>query len=1254
MKAFAIIRLFSSVLLVVMALPTVSHGLVITAGELVVDLRALDLTAGATTWTNKDTTGASVGHFVTKGGGSLGIAGIGGINRSLFVNTDINKAVVSALNAPAELLGNNTRSVEIWVYALTVSPTAASVAWGTSGTAFQSSFNYSTGGNGMFSGWSLDTGWNGSLLTGRWVYLAYTYDGTTLKSFTNGVLNKSVAFGPMSTASAKISVGAARAATADAFQGYIADVRVHTGVLSASDVANNYGQGIYSTLPTITSLTNQTVQVGGTLVLSPTVAGFPDPTCQWQTNGIAILNQTNVALTVPNIQPGQNGYVYSLVASNSAGKVTNSMTLTVVALPIITGLNNQAVTPGATVTMAATVSGLPAPTLQWRFNGVNLANGATGNGSTIGGSTSSTLIVTNAQVADTGTYSLMASNNAGMVTNSVTLTVSSGNVAPSITGPTDQTVVQTSNATFNASVSGLPVPTLQWRVNGTNISGATSSSLTVSNVQYAQNSHEYSLVASNDAGMATNSATLYVLVPTTISQQPTNLSVIVGTPATFNVGAGGVPAVKYQWSRNGSPIANATNTAYTLSNPQGADNGAVFSVTVSNSVAMVTSSNAVLTVLSTMTGTLLPTNGAVNIAPDQQLRIVFSSTPTIGTGKLFVRDAATHAVHATIDTSLFQTISLFSATITNAYVRTVQGASYFYMPIAIYGNQAWITLNSSNRLAYNKTYYVNAEAGLFRDSSSASFPAITGTNAWRISTKPSGPATPTASTGLTNLTVAHDGAGDFATLQGASDWVPQNNTLQRSITIQPGTYRDNATFAQNRHKVRILGGGANRQDVQLFYPYPSFSTANGAGTLRIESSDVYVRNLTIDNAVYLTNNGVVFAGPIQTVQTTGDRLIFDNVLIKGGQDTLYTIDGIAYFFNCEIWGSVDFIYGRALGVFDRCDIVQIRTTGGPVNAPNTLLAQPYGEVFLNCRFPRALVANGYPYDVNIGTTTFMRPWRQDGATAIINCQLDTHISTKGWSEWVGSEGAKEVTCRAREYGSTMIGGGAAPTPAERRSAGAYWLNTIDPDYTGLPMEPSNPLVAPGTGTGNRVPVTVNPADYTLAAIFGHAYFNLGGWLPTTIPTITLQPTNKTVSAGAPASFTIAAMAQPAPLYQWRKNGTNISGATNATLAMVSVVLADTGTYSVLVSNSAGFVTSSNAVLTVPAQPVSITPGIANGLLTLSWPANQTGFRLLTQTNPPGVGMTTNWYPIAGSSATNQIVLPIAPEKGSVFFQLSYP
>lgn len=1002
--------------------------------------------------------------------------------------------------------------------------------------------------------------------------------------------------------------------------------------------------------PVITGLTNQTVIEGTATVLNPTITGTPPPNLQWRSNSLPIMGQTNSSLTLNNVQYAQNNTIYSLATSNYVGAVTNGMTLTVIVTPGITGLNNQAVSIGSTVSMSATVSGVPTPTSRWQLNGSNLPDGATGNGSTISGSATSTLVINSAQAADTGTYFLIASNSADIVTNSMTLTVSSGNVAPGITGPIDQTVVQTSNAMFSASVSGLPVPVLQWRVNEMDISGQTTPSLAITNVPYAQNGFTYSLVASNSAGVATNSATLFVLVPPVISQQPTNLSIISGSPATFNVGASGVPAVKYQWSENGNPIANATNAACTVSNAQGADNGSIFSVTVSNNVSVVTSSNATLSVLSTMTGPFLPASTSTGISPDQQLRIAFSSTPKIGSGKLYVRDAANDSVFATIDVSLFQTFTLFGATITNAAVRSVQGSSYYYMPIAIYGNEAWITLNSSNRMGYNKTYYVNADAGLFRDSANASFPAITGTNAWRFSTKPAGPATPTASTGPTNITVAPDGAGDFATLQGAADWIPQNNTLKRTITIQPGTYRDNATFAQNRNKVSIIGAGTNRQAVQLFYPYPAFANATGAGTLRLESSDIYVRNLTIDNAVYLNFNGVTFAGPIQTVQTTGNRLIFDHVLIKGGQDTLYTISGIAYFNRCEIWGSVDFIYGAALSVFDQCDIVEIRNTGGPITAPNTDLAAPGGLTFLNCNFPRALVANGYPYDVGTANTTFQRPWRQDGFTALINCAVGSQISTKGWGEWDG----RETTCRAREYGTTLIGGGTA-TPAQRQAAGAYWLNTIDPDYVNnSSLDPTNSLLFGSPGTNNRVAVTINTNDYTLAAIFGNSYYNLGGWLPATLPTITTQPTNKTTAAGSPSLFSVAAYGLPAPTYQWLKNGGSISGETNSTLTLPGVKLSDNADYSVVVSNAAGSITSSNAVLTVPAVAAPIIPTFDNGRLQLSWPAAQTGFRLLAQTNPPGVGLTSNWQPVASSNATNQITIPADPGVGSVFFRLVYP
>ncbi|BCU78411.1 hypothetical protein llg_31260 [Luteolibacter sp. LG18] len=597
-----------------------------------------------------------------------------------------------------------------------------------------------------------------------------------------------------------------------------------------------------------------------------------------------------------------------------------------------------------------------------------------------------------------------------------------------------------------------------------------------------------------------------------ILAQPQSVIANAGASATLAATFGSTSsAPTYQWSRSAdgltfTDVAGATGPSLTLT--ASAANSGFYRVTATNAGGSVVSRAAHFGIPTTQGVTFAPANNATNLSIDQPLRLTFPSPPKLGpSGVLRIHDAATGAVVVSIDRSQFIGYTLFGGTLVNAARQTVQGKQMYYLPMAVYGNEVWVNLGVTQRLAYGKSYYVTMDPGLLVDSSNAAYPGITDTTAWRFSTRSAGPAAATATTGPAEITVGTDGAGDFATLQGAVDWIPQNNALQRTIRVKPGVYREPVYIGQNRGFVSLAGDGVDRQAVQLIQHYAAEvygDGARGAGTLNIGCDDVTVRDMTIDNLAYIAQPNLAgafappaaaFAGPINTLLTTGKRLVFDNVLIKGGQDTLYSVSGVAYFSRCEIWGSVDFIYGDALAVFDNCDIVQIRSTGGPITAPSTPYAQPYGMVFLNSRFPRALIANGYPYDVGVNTTNFMRPWRQDGATAIVNCQLGTHLTTKGWSEW----GGREVTCRAREYGNTLIGGGAAPTPAQRQAAGAYWTNTLDPDYTGPPMTETAALVSSGSGTANRQAVIVDPAAYTLDAIFGNAYFNLGGWLPEAAP-----------------------------------------------------------------------------------------------------------------------------------------------------------
>jgi hypothetical protein len=85
-------------------------------------------------------------------------------------------------------------------------------------------------------------------------------------------------------------------------------------------------------------------------------------------------------------------------------------------------------------------------------------------------------------------------------------------------------------------------------------------------------------------------------VAASIAVQPYDMTVAAGQPVTFTVTGAGSATLTYQWKRNGADIAGATGTSFTMPAVASADNGAVFTVTVSNSIGTVISDPAVLSV----------------------------------------------------------------------------------------------------------------------------------------------------------------------------------------------------------------------------------------------------------------------------------------------------------------------------------------------------------------------------------------------------------------------------------------------------------------------------------------------------------------------------------------------------------------------------------------------------------------------------------------------------------------------------------
>ncbi|RYG98561.1 MAG: hypothetical protein EON58_06785, partial [Alphaproteobacteria bacterium] len=143
--------------------------------------------------------------------------------------------------------------------------------------------------------------------------------------------------------------------------------------------------------------------------------------------------------------------------------------------------------------------------------------------------------------------------------------------------------------------TGLPAPTYQWRKDGTNISGATSATYTISYLA-ATHAGDYTVVVKNSSGAVTSQiARLTVNTPPQITAQPQALSRTVGQSATFGVSVTGSPAPTYQWRKNGTNIAGATSNTYSIASVTAADGGS-YTVFVANAAGASTSNGAYLTV----------------------------------------------------------------------------------------------------------------------------------------------------------------------------------------------------------------------------------------------------------------------------------------------------------------------------------------------------------------------------------------------------------------------------------------------------------------------------------------------------------------------------------------------------------------------------------------------------------------------------------------------------------------------------------
>ena len=339
---------------------------------------------------------------------------------------------------------------------------------------------------------------------------------------------------------------------------------------------------------------NQVALVGGTANLSVLSAGRVPLSYQWQLAGTNLPNATNTTLSLVNVTTNIAG-IYDVVISNSLGSATSSNALvTLLSSGIVISTTNSwdranyiyAFGYPNTGTYGQTFIPPPQSSILTSFTVyIENTSGSVNfqfyvmawNGSEATGP----ILYQSPETSTAGTAGFQAYTfNTGALTLTPGATyVAFGSITPDCTGQAawgTPTSYPYSNGNF------------VFNNNGTDFSLLTQSAWAI----YPSSDLAFVAVFGQAAGPS----------QPVITTQPVGQTVAVGGAATFSLVVSGSPPFNYLWSRNGLPIAGATNNVYTTNNVQLSDSGSQFSCLVTNAYGSAVSSNATLTVHSPFGG----------------------------------------------------------------------------------------------------------------------------------------------------------------------------------------------------------------------------------------------------------------------------------------------------------------------------------------------------------------------------------------------------------------------------------------------------------------------------------------------------------------------------------------------------------------------------------------------------------------------------------------------------------------------------
>ncbi|TQD81800.1 hypothetical protein C1H46_032643 [Malus baccata] len=278
-----------------------------------------------------------------------------------------------------------------------------------------------------------------------------------------------------------------------------------------------------------------------------------------------------------------------------------------------------------------------------------------------------------------------------------------------------------------------------------------------------------------------------------------------------------------------------------------------------------------------------------------------------------------------------------------------------------------------------------------------------------------------------DIVVAKDGSGNYKTINEAISAASKRKGSGRYVIyVKAGSYKENVQIKLNN--IMLLGDGIGKTIITGSKSVGGGTTTFNSATVAVVGDGFIAQGITFENTAGPTSGQAV------ALRSGSDLSVFYKCSFEGNQDTLYVHSERQFYRECDIYGTVDFIFGNAAVVIQNSNIyVHNHKTNTVTAQGRTDPNQNTGISIHNCKVTAASDLKPVQSSVK---TYLGRPWKQYSRTVFMKTYLDSLINPAGWMEWSGDFALKTLY-----YGEYMNTGPGASTKNRVSWAGYHVITS---------------------------------------------------------------------------------------------------------------------------------------------------------------------------------------------------------------------